>query len=142
MFNAFLRLCVTLWAVSTFLAHKHLPFRVIMEVIDGTESSFSVPTSLSELEDEGKDIFSTSIFNCSEPSIVLPDSSCYCLECTGTTCILCCKGTSPFCCTCHECSTCWNKNWSLITATQITVFLLFVFGIIFVMMMYFRTCKR
>lgn len=67
------------------------------------------------------------------------DPACVCSGCNENGCYIKCYRSSYFC---VGYTKCWSKDWSLITATQISVFILFVLGIVSVIIMYLRVCNR
>jgi len=55
-------------------------------------------------------------------------------------CIVCCSGIP--CCSCDDCTICWNEQRTLIIITQIGISILFVFGLIGLIIVYCKICNR
>lgn len=81
-------------------------------------------------------MYPLNIKNCTAKLI---NPSCTCFNCSDDGCFMHCNTNIYLC---KEFTKCWGKDLGLITATQVSVFILFVLGIVSVIIMYLRVCNR
>ncbi|XP_070149223.1 uncharacterized protein [Polyergus mexicanus] len=66
--------------------------------------------------------------------------TCICWKNYLDRCVICCSGTS--CCSCYDCTLCWKMQQRFTTITQISIFMLFGFGLIGLILIYCKICYR
>ncbi|CAL1679734.1 unnamed protein product [Lasius platythorax] len=74
--------------------------------------------------------------NCTQCNVKPKTCICHSLD----RCILCCSGVS--CCTCYDCTPCQDDQRQLIIMTQVAISILFVFGLVSLIIIYCKICKR
>ncbi|GAB1869214.1 hypothetical protein CAJAP_10293 [Camponotus japonicus] len=75
--------------------------------------------------------------NCTQCNVKL--KTCACWE-NLDRCIIYCPGTS--CCSCYDCTLCWEDQRRLIIMMRIGIFILFGFGLIGLIIIYCKICNR
>ncbi|XP_072742861.1 uncharacterized protein [Anoplolepis gracilipes] len=80
-----------------------------------------------------------SLQNCTQCNVKL--SQCICWENNYLDkCIICCPRTP--CCSCQNCTPCWEDRQRLIIMTQITITILFGFGVVGLIIIYCKMCNK
>ncbi|XP_029669290.1 uncharacterized protein LOC115239084 isoform X1 [Formica exsecta] len=79
-----------------------------------------------------------SLENCSAYNIKL--KTCTCWKNYLDRCVICCSGIS--CCSCYDCTLCWEMQQRFTTITQMSIFMLFGFGLIGLILIYCKICHR